>query len=78
MNRPFMVKSIIQIELAYWYFIYIFYISGSKDVAQVLLENGANVNAKNDDGYTPLHYAASKGKYYEILCLKKSVFDKVK
>ena len=78
MNRPFMVKSIIQIELAYWYFIYIFYISGSKDVAQVLLENGGNVNAKNIDGYTPLHYAASKGKYFDILSLKKNAIDKVK
>ncbi|MEM7176041.1 MAG: ankyrin repeat domain-containing protein, partial [Chlamydiota bacterium] len=30
----------------------------SKEVAKILLQHGADVNAKNEDGETPLHYAA--------------------
>lgn len=36
--------------------------AGNVEVAKVLLENNANVNAKVDDNRTPLHDAASKGK----------------
>jgi ankyrin repeat protein len=35
---------------------------GKRDVAQQLLEDGADVDAKANDGATPLHYAALKGK----------------
>jgi hypothetical protein len=34
---------------------------GHKDVAELLLANKAEVNAKNKLGYTPLHGAASQG-----------------
>src|SRR5579859_6005189 len=35
--------------------------AASKDVAEVLLANGARVNARNKYGDTPLHFAATKG-----------------
>jgi TonB family protein len=35
--------------------------NGHKDVAELLLANKAEVNAKTDSGYTPLHMAAVKG-----------------
>lgn len=37
-----------------------FYI-GHENVAHVLLSNGWNVNAKNDKGMMPLHYAVAGG-----------------
>ncbi|MBP5426542.1 MAG: ankyrin repeat domain-containing protein [Clostridiales bacterium] len=35
------------------------------DLVEIILEFGANVNAKNIEGYTPLHLAVAKG-YKEI------------
>ncbi len=32
-------------------------IHGSDDVAKLLLEKGANVDARNQDGYSPIHFA---------------------
>ncbi|KAI0714277.1 ankyrin repeat-containing domain protein [Cerioporus squamosus] len=37
-------------------------IGGFEDVVKELLGAGADVNAKNDKGLTPLHYAASKAR----------------
>jgi ankyrin repeat protein len=34
---------------------------GHLSVAKLLLERGADVRMKKDDGYTPLHYAAKSG-----------------
>ena len=34
---------------------------GSKEIVELLLSNGANVNAKNNRGLTPLHYVAGEG-----------------
>lgn len=39
---------------------------GDLEVVEYLVEKGANVNEKDDDGYTPLHVAAKKG-YLEIV-----------
>ena len=35
---------------------------GHEDVVLLLLENGADVNAKDGNGYTPMHFAAKWGK----------------
>lgn len=35
---------------------------GHRDVAEVLVEHGANPNARSDKGVTPLHIAAYKGR----------------
>ena len=35
--------------------------AGTKEMATLLIEKGADVNAKSDDGITPLHGASSKG-----------------
>ena len=44
-------------------------IQGQFHVAKILLQNGADVNAKNNNQYTPLHHAADKGhsKIAELL-----------
>jgi len=39
---------------------------GHKEIAELLIANGADVNAKNEGGFTPLHSAASLG-YKEII-----------
>ena len=43
-----------------------------KEITELLIANGADVNAKRDDGETPLHQAASKGrkKIIELLITK--------
>jgi ankyrin repeat protein len=35
--------------------------TGDTDVVKLLLAKGADVNAKEDDGWTPLHWAARNG-----------------
>ena len=37
--------------------------TGRTDVAKLLIENGADINAKDDDGWTILQSAALKGKF---------------
>ena len=46
----FFVKSVNSIDL--------FYLSGSKNLIKVLIDAKAEVNAKTNNGLTPLHYAA--------------------
>jgi ankyrin repeat protein len=44
---------------------------GSKEIAEILIFNGANVNAKTKSGTTPLHAAAREGhKEIENLLIK--------
>lgn len=35
---------------------------GNNDIVEMLTKNGANVNAKDDDGKTPLDIATAEGK----------------
>ncbi|PVD33504.1 hypothetical protein C0Q70_04760 [Pomacea canaliculata] len=43
--------------------------NSSTDVCQLLIENGLSVNAKDPDGNTPLHLAASAGNWYLVVHL---------
>ena len=36
--------------------------NGHKEIAELLVENGADVSAKDEDGWTPLFYPAGGGK----------------
>ena len=47
------------------------------DVIKVLVEKGANVNATNDAGMTPMHYAVQRGadRIIEFLASKGARFD---
>ena len=37
---------------------------GRADIVRLLIEDGEIVNAKDDDGVTPLHFAAINGHYH--------------
>lgn len=43
-----------------------FFNSGSTDLVKFLIENGADVNAKPDDGITVLYWSARYGNYLNI------------
>ena len=47
------------------------------DVMKVLVEKGANVNAANDAGMTPMHYAVQRGvdRIIEYLASKGARFE---
>ena len=45
---------------------------GYTETAELLISKGANVNAKDDDGWTPLHYAVREGHTKIIELLKKN------
>lgn len=47
--------------------------TGHEDIVRLLLQNGANINAANDDGMTPLLVAIA-GYYYLI---EKNLFVKI-
>jgi ankyrin repeat protein len=40
---------------------------GHKDVAELLLAKGADVNTKDEDGYTPLHFTAARPDIADLL-----------
>lgn len=44
-------------------------ISGEAAVGRILIENGAEVNTKDDESETPLHYAAGEGAYSSNFCI---------
>ncbi|MBV8116203.1 MAG: ankyrin repeat domain-containing protein, partial [Silvibacterium sp.] len=51
-------------------------LGNSVDVARLLIEAGANVNATAAGGYTPLHIAASNGNRDMVLLLLESGADR--
>lgn len=42
---------------------------GWSEMARLLLDNGANPNARNDDNQTPLHWAAAEGRKQLLVTL---------
>lgn len=42
-------------------FIWIFHHLGEASVGKILIENGAEVNARDNDNETPLHFCAGEG-----------------
>lgn len=49
----------------------LFFCSGHEAIARILIEHGANVEARGDDSWTPLFHAARKGKvqmFYYMKC----------
>lgn len=47
---------------------------GNEKVVELLIENGANIAALNDEKETPLHWAAFNRK--RLLLLRKNCIDK--
>lgn len=35
---------------------------GKEDIVKLLIDNNADINAKNKDGHTPLHFSAQYGE----------------
>lgn len=48
---------------------------GHAEILQLLLQAGADINARGDSEFTPLHYAAKEGKYPEAELLVESGAD---
>jgi len=46
---------------------------GYSEVVQILLEAGANVNVRNDDGWTVLKYAKDRGHYGILRLIKQGI-----
>ena len=46
-------------------------IRGNSKIAKLLIQNGANVNAQDHRGWTPMHHAAKKGDIPMMKTLKK-------
>ena len=48
-------------------------LNDQKDVVELLLANGAKVNARADNGFTPLHYAGNRDVVASLLANKADV-----
>ena len=48
---------------------------GHKNVAKLLIDNGSDVNVKDEYGWTPLHSAAIKGDLETVQALLKAGAD---
>jgi ankyrin repeat protein len=49
-------------------------ISGSLDMVQLIVNEGANINAKDNDGMTPLNYAVKNG-HKDVLAFLRDKVD---
>lgn len=43
------------------------FVLGNVNATEILIHNGADINAQTSSGHTPLHYAAQEGIY---ICIK--------
>lgn len=48
----------------------LFYLLGKMEIIQILVDLGADIDAKVNEGLIPLQVAASKGNF-EYLCLER-------
>lgn len=46
-------------------------LKGDEKIADLLIQNGANVNCFDKDKATPLHLASKKGNFYVLLQLNE-------
>lgn len=51
--------------------------AGRTDTVKTLIEYGVNINAKNQEGHSPLQYAASKG-WTEVYVIIKKIMNIIK
>jgi ankyrin repeat protein len=66
------------VHLAMWYFNnieYIKYITSIKEATNVLLQEGAEINAEGDSKLTPCHVSAANGKKDCLALLIKAGFN---
>jgi len=56
---------------------YLLTLADDERIARLLIDAGANINAKDDNGWTPLHYAASydRRKIAELLITKGALIN---
>lgn len=55
------------------YLLILSYFLGHENIVRLLIENGADIDAQDEYGIKPLHYAVYKGDWYAFKERKKSL-----